>query len=263
MTLSHSKHPHIQGRALLGLWFLCLVAGIGFSAPVEAKPAPGLKVHAHTLQHRTVEEALALVRPLLSAHGAVEEQRSRNTLVFRDTVPVIHRIKETLAGFDRPPQTLRLEIQMVKAGPKQRNLISPVTAVEGIEPAELPKDLEKRLKSLLRYEDYQVLAHAGVSSKEGDDVTYSLGERYDVRFKLGAVMGGRRLKLEGFEVIKKNPITNKGRQVPPRRLFHSTLNLWLEKPFALVLAQDDSRKEALMVAISCYYDDLEGSSPTP
>ena len=60
------------------------------------------------------------------------------------------------------------------------------------------------------------------------------------------------MKLEGFRIVKQveNP-TNKGRRLEPRELFHATLNLWIDRPFNLVLAQDESRQEALMVAISC------------
>ena len=261
--MTNPVQTHSQAQALrrgaprrpYGLVFvwLCLLL-VAVPASLWAEGAAGLKVHAYTLQHRQVGEAMALIRPLLSAQGTVEEQRGTNTLVIRDTLPVIHRVKDTLKGFDRPPQNLRLEIQMVKAGPKNRNIISPPAG--HITPViELPADLEKRLKNLLRYEDYKVLARAGVSSKEGEDVTYSLGERYDVRFKLGAVMAGQRLKLEGFQIVKKTPATNKGRRIPPQSLFHATLNLWLDKPFTLVLAQDDSRQEALMIAISCYRDD--------
>lgn len=257
---AHARRPWV----LLSLWLMVFCGLIPVESAWADPNRKNLKVHAHTLQHRSLDEALDLVRPLLSPIGTVEEQRRTNTLVFRDAVPVIHRVKDALLGFDRPPQNLRLQIQMVKAGPKTQggahSVISPATEGQ-TQIVELPEELENRLRNLLRYEDYRVLAEAGVSSKEGESVTYSLGERYDVSFKLGAVMGGQRLKLEGFQIVKKTPATNKGRRIPPQSLFHATLNLWLEKPFTLVLAQDDSRQEALMVAISCYRDDLaEGAA---
>ena len=245
-----------EGRALraLGLWLLCVLPWIGSEA-ARAEAPDALKVHAYTLQHRSAADAIDWIRPLLSRRGTVEEQVGSNTLVLRDTESSLERIQEVLADLDRPPENLRIDIQMVKAGPKPRNVISPPATPNEPTVAELPEDLENRLRNLLRYEDYRVLAQAGVSSKEGDEVTYSLGERYDVSFKLGSVMAGRRLKLESFKIVKKTPVTNKGRRLPPRRLFNATLNLWLEKPFTLVLAQDDSRQEALMVAISCYREE--------
>ena len=255
MNAQRAQMTACRGRALtvLGLWLLYVLAPAVSLAEGQEEL---LKVYAYTLQHRSADDAMDLIRSQLTPRGTVEEQPGSNTLVFRDTRSAVEKVKATLLDFDRPPQNLRLDIKMVKAGPKTRSVISPPRPHVEPSVAELPEDLEKRLKNLLRYEDYRVLAKAGVSSKEGDDVTYSLGERYDVSFKLGSVMAGRRVKLESFKIIKKTPATNKGRRLPPRQLFHATLNLWLEKPFTLVLAQDDSKQEALMVAISCYREDV-------
>jgi len=117
---------------------------------------------------------------------------------------------------------------------------------------ELPEALAAQLREYLRYDDYRVLAEAGLKTLEGEEVTYALGQTYSVSFRSGSVMAGRRVKLEGFRILKQvsNP-SNKGRQLAPRELFHATLNLWLDRPFNLVLAQDETRQEALMVAISC------------
>ena len=254
MNVQRAQSTARRGRATsaLGLWLLCILSLLSAGPALAEAPTEMLKVYAHTLQHRSAKDAMALIRPQLTNRGTIEEQPGSNTLVFRDTVSALAKVKATLTEFDRPPENLRLDIQVVKAGPKTRSIISPPSASAEQAVAELPEDLENRLRNLLRYEDYRVLAKAGVSSKEGDEVTYSLGERYDVSFKLGSVMGERRLKLEDFKIVKKIPATNKGRRLPPRQLFHATLNLWLEKPFTLVLAQDDSKQEALMIAISCH-----------
>lgn len=258
-TLFSAIEPGTLGkiRGIVLLWISLLFVSV---PDAWAERPAGLKVHAYTLQHRQVDQAVALVRPLLSAQGTVEEQRGSNTLVIRDTPPVLQRVKDALQGFDRPPQNLRLEIQLVKAGPKSGNTKSPPTG-HPTAPNMLPADLEKRLKNIFRYEDYQVIAEAAVSSKEGEDVSHSLLERYDVSFKLGAVMAGQRLKFEDFQIVKKTPATNKGRRIPPKSLFQGTLNLWRHKHFAVLVAQDDSQQEALMVAISWYRDDPPGATP--
>ena len=98
-------------RGWVYLWLLCFCATL---LPAEAwakgSSTKGLRVHAQTLQHRSAEEAVTLVRPLLSVYGTVEEQGGTNTLVIRDLVPVIHRVKEALAGFDRPPNSVQQQI---------------------------------------------------------------------------------------------------------------------------------------------------------
>lgn len=230
---------------------LCLQAPV----PLEAQPSARVKSHevyAYTLKHQPVHEALALVRPLLSSVGTVEEQPRSNTLVIRDARSTIEQIVPVLEAFDHPPQDLRFEIKIVRAGPRGPEVSPPLPPTDAAD--ELPAELVAKLRELLRYDNYQVLAKAEVSSKEGEEVTYSLGQSYSVRFRPGTVLAGaagQRLKLEGFRVIKQLPNpANKGRHLEPRELFHATLNLWIDRPFNLVLTQDESSQEALLVAIS-------------
>jgi hypothetical protein len=218
-----------------------------------------LQVYAFTLRHQPAHEALAQIRDLLSEEGTVEVQAGDNTLVIRDYRSRIARVVPVLESFDHPPQNLRFDIRIVRAGPKRQT--SPATApAPGESPGSeaesgLSERLEARLRSFLRYDDYQVLARAAVTSREREEVTYALGSTYSVSFRPGALMEGRsgqRLKLEEFRIHKNvdNP-TNKGRRLEPEELFHATLNLWIDRPFSLVLAQDEERQEALLIAISC------------
>ena len=241
----------------LGACAAALVVWLGSAPPAAAEgPSQGtgssesrLQVYAYTLKHQQAHEALVLVSPLLTARGTVEVHPGGNTLVIRETGPVIARISSLLTDFDHPPEKLRFDIQIVRASPKRSGVGPPQPEPPNVE---LPEERASRLRELLRYDVYRILAEAGVSSMEGEDVTYSLGQSYSVSFRPGAVIDGKRVKLEGFKILKhvKNP-SNKGRQLEPRELFHATLNLWLDRPFNIVLAQDESRQEALMVAISC------------
>lgn len=229
--------------------------GVAAATPAVAQEAAAgeLRVFAYTLKHQRAHEALVMLRPLLSTRGTVEVQPGGNTLVIREAPAVIGHLSRLLRQFDRPPEDLRFDIRIVRAGPK-RNGISPPAPESETEAAgaELPEDLAERLREYLRYDDYRVLAQAGLTSREGEEVTYSLGESYSVSFRPAAVVAGQRVKLEDFRIVQQvqNP-TVKSRQLEPRELFHATLNLWIDRPFNLVLAQDESRQEALMVAISC------------
>lgn len=233
---------------------ICLTATV--AATADSAPGSRLRVYAYTLKHQQAHEVLSQVRPLLSARGTVEVQPGGNTLVIRETQPVIDRIARLLEQFDHPPQELRFDIQIVRAGRKLSGISPPQVAAEPV--AELPEQLAAQLREYLRFDDYRVLAEAGVKTLEGEDVTYSLGQTYKVSFRSGTVMAGQRVKLEGFKILKqvKSP-SNKGRQLAPRELFHATLNLWLDRPFNLLVAQDESRQEALMVVISFSRDRTE------
>lgn len=245
------------GAAIL-VWLLC--GGLGAATTAEATPRRGMQVYAHTLKHRPAPDALSVIQPLLSAEGTVEVQPGGNTLVIRDNPATIEQVVARLTRFDREPEDLRFDIQIVRAGP--RRAISPPLPPD----KEIPGEVIERLRELLRYEDYRLLAQAGMTSSEGEEVTYSLGQSYSVSFRLGAVTaageGGERLRLEDFRIIEKPTGTpNKGRQLEPRELFRATLNLWVDRPFNLVLPQSSSENEALMVAISCRRETTEGGDP--
>lgn len=220
----------------------------------------GLKTHAYSLKFQRTEDALSLIRPLLSPQGTVEEQPGGNTLVLRDTPAVLERLIPVLRAFDKAPRDVRLTIQVVKAGP-QRALVSPPDSPSSKLNAALPPELIDRLRGLLRYDEYEVLAEARLTSKEGEDVTYSLGGSYNMSFRLGNVFEDKRLKLDGFRISKQvQSPTNKGRQLPPRDLFHASLNLRLDRLFTLVLAEPSAtdgakQDEALMVAITCRFEE--------
>ncbi|NJL28491.1 MAG: CHAD domain-containing protein, partial [Thermoanaerobaculia bacterium] len=132
-----------------------------------------------------------------------------------------------------------------------RRLRSALRSFQGWAPAP-PAELVGKLRGLLRYDSYELLAKASLDSREGQEITYALGDDYGVSFRLGSVLAGQRLKLQGFRIVQKPAQgTNKGRRLEPKELIHTNLNLWMDRIFTLVLAQDDSSGEALMVAISC------------
>lgn len=231
---------HRPSVVLLGL---LLLAGL-FGGPAEAAAEDELKVHARVLRHRATSDAVELVRPLLSAEGTVAEQGT--TIVVRDRPEIVARALEILAAFDHAPGEVELEIHVVRAGPT-RAVISPPDP-----PRPLPEEMIGKFRGLLRYEDYEVIASAKLTSREGENVEWDLGDEYDVRFKLGALMSERRLRLEGFRVLEEPPRTaEKGRTLPPEELFRGTLNLWVDRPFTLVIADSAEAPEALLVAITC------------
>lgn len=244
-----------QPKKLAGA--LSMIAALFVALPtLAAPPAPApveTRAHVFTLEHRSATEAAALVRSMLTGRGTLEEQPRGNTLVVRDTPQVVSKVAAVLADFDQPLRDVRLDIKIVRAGPKTRSVVSPPVPVTGEDyVATLPPEQLAKLQKLLRYEEYRVLAEAGVTSRESESVTYTLGDDYDVSFKLGAVVGDRKIRLEGFRVEKRIASTNKARQLKPKELYHATFNLWLDRPFMLVLTQDESRQEALLIAISAH-----------
>lgn len=240
--------PNLPAAALL--WVACGLAlpgvalgqgaartqgGPRASAQAPTRP-PGLQVYAYTFRHKTAAEALVLVRPLLSREGSLELQPESNTLVIRDTLAALGRIVPTLRAYDRPPQPLRIQVMLVRASTRV------VSGVPDRKP--LPDWLEKRLRGLLRWDHYAVLATSGLDTQEGQDVSDEVGELYRVSFRLGNVFEDQRVQLRDFKIWHADRESGKP-------LLQATLNLWLGKPKVLGLANSESSDQALMVVLTC------------
>lgn len=204
-----------------------------------------LALHAYALRNRRATEALDVVRPLLSPLGTVELQPGRNTVVIRDSLAALSRIVPELRRFDRPAEPLDIEILVVRALAGDSRP-SPAPRV--------PADLERRLRALLRYERYELVAEANFSSRENEEVTYELGDGFSVRFRLGSLVEGRRIRLSDFQVERASA------DAP---LIHTILNVWIDRPVTLGLARSESSTSALMVAITCRRGQTPAAAPGP
>ncbi len=234
----------VPGPALIVLVLAC-VGSVGASAQSEEPTTPSRVVHVHTLKHQPAVEAVSLIHPVLSEHGAVELRPGGNTLVIRDSPEVVEQIVRLLESFDHPSNRVRLEIKIVRAGLDG-------SPIEG--QRELQETLARRLQELLRYEHFRLLADASLVVREGEEISHRLGDDYEVGFRMGTLLADRRIKLHGFQMAHRlgNP--------EPKELIHTNLNLWLAKPMILGLARAESSNEALMVILTCTLDRSAGSS---
>ncbi|HUF79264.1 MAG TPA: hypothetical protein VMR44_10145 [Thermoanaerobaculia bacterium] len=198
-----------------------------------------LQIYAYSLRNKPAAEAMVLIRPLLSQRGTVELQPEGNTLVVRDSLAALGRIVPALRAYDRPPERLRVQILIVRA------FSEPVA----VPPARsLPPWLEDRLQGLLRWDHYQVLAEAGLDTREGEDLAHEVGELYGLSFRMGTLYQDERIKLHDFKIWRVTTVSPPGSGAP---LLEATLNLWLDKPKVLGLANSESSDHALMVVLTC------------
>lgn len=261
------KSSMFDRTLLLGLLFTVLAAALAATSPLAAQVGGdprAIHSYAYTLKHRETADIVDRVRPLLSEQGTVEEQPAKKTLVVRDLRRIISRdVIPLLKSLDQPPTPLRFDIRVLRAVDLPDSEDAGDAAARRVlagDSAEVPPELAEKLRRLLRYDDYRMLVEAGVSSREGEAVTYDLGETYTVSFRSGTVLGGKRLRLEDFQIEKRPPVTaNKGRRLEPLKLFDATLNLWMDRPLTLV-AQDPGTGDALVISISCR---TETSGPEP
>jgi len=201
-------------------------------APAAAAESLGLE--AFSLSHQPASEAVDLVRPLLSRRGNVELQVETNTVVVRETPAALARIVPVLRAFDHPAQPIPIQVQIVRGY---------VVSVSPMPQSELSGELVQRLRGMLRYQSYLLLARAELRPREGEEVGYELGQGYRISFRLGTVLGGQRIRLHGLRVVAGNSGDSE------RELIHTTVNLRLDQPLILGLVHDEESDEALFVIL--------------
>lgn len=226
---------------------LALIVLGAASWPLAAQPAEvelPLVMEMYSLRYRPASDAIAEVEGLLSERGSVELQPQGNALVIRDTRAVVRRAMARVREYDQPLRRIRLEIQIVLAGDN-----SQIGPPDGLR---LSADLVRRLRELLRFESFVLVAEAGLEMREGEHVAYQFGGDYRVEFGLGVLTPGRQLRLGDFMV-------GRGTASETRPLIHTNLNLTLERTMVLGLAQTESSERALMVVLTCHLLPFETS----
>ncbi len=216
----------------------CLLALAVFAAPALAAAGDGaapLARHVFTPRHQSAGNALPLVHPLLSSRGTVELRRADNTLVIEDVASSLPAVVEALAAYDRPARLMRLRVQLVQALAR---------AGEGDGAQALPPELLERLRRLLRFESYSLVASADVGVSEGVAAAFELHPDYRLDFQL-VDSGDRQAELRDFKILRRAA----DREL--ETLLHTHLKMALDQPMVLGLARSEASDSALMVVLRC------------
>ena len=226
----YEADPRIARRTL-SLW-LFLIAFASWPEVLLAQELEGSKVvEAFTLVHQPPDDIVEVVRSLLSADGRVEIQGDNNTLVIRDDPAHLAKAREVLQRYDHPRLEISFSIRFVEAAIGS----SPKAS-------ELPPRLVRRLQKMLRYERFEQRGHAELVGLEGEVVQYRVGLDFVVRFRVGTLVEGRRLRLHDFQVLKRT-------EGEYKLLVHTRLVLRIGQTMVLGLAKGEESGEALMVVV--------------
>lgn len=196
-----------------------------------------MTLHSYALRHRPAAEALPVVEGLLSHRGSVTVDVEKNTLVVRDTVAALVRIVPALRTFDVPAHQLEFEVMVVRAWRDA----APATAPSAATPARPPAELVAKLRKLLNYGSYELVAAADLVSREGQELTYRIGDAFVVSFRVGDLARGDSVKLHDFRLFRRNQ---------PKPMIHTNLNLFLDKTYSLGFSKSEESDTALMVVIT-------------
>ena len=205
----------------------------------QSKTQPPLVLHAYKLGHQQAIEALPLVYPLLSSRGTLEIKPGENTLVLRDEKRYIDRVVAVLDRFDHPGNPIRVEVRLIEA---QSVKFSPGA------PSEITGRLGEHLARVMPNHTFRQIATTDLNTHEGESVSYQLAGRFRLEFKVGMVAQEQRLRLHGFQVLRR-PTSG-----AVQKLIHTTLHLRLGQTLYLGLAPSEESREVLMLVISARRD---------
>ncbi len=222
--------------------FLMALAGSA-RPPVAAVPEEVVRVFM--LKHRSPEEALVVVRPLLTQGASVVVQAKGNTLTVRDSAAAVERAAKTLAQWDLPPRRIDLTVTLLRAstGARSRRPGDP-------DGADQIPGVGERLRKLFRFTDYARLDAVVVQGVEGQTVAYVLGGDYRLEFQIDPASDPQQVRLKGllFERVRRAP----GPGVAEVRsdILRTTINVAIGQPYILAVGKDEAAAGALILVFN-------------
>ena len=245
--MAPSRASACTGAAALAAWLALAPPGVAAPAPstssaVSPAPTPSAVagpsvVKVFTLRHRRAEDALLLVRPLLSADGSVWFQPRLNALTVRDTASVVERASQAIRSWDQPPRALSVSVSLLRATSEP----SPPGAREPV--AEEIRSVGARLKKLFSFTGYQRLDAVVVEGVEGVAISYALGGEYRLDFQLEPVGDDAFVRLKGL-------VLSRVRKEGTREIARTSVNLKLGEPFVLGIGRDEPASSALFLVFT-------------
>ena len=224
-------------RRSLRCWKRISLGALLFAAVLAPRPvaAESSTVTATiAVKHQSIAETVAVVLPLLGPNGSLRVDSGRHVIEVRDLPARVSVVRTRLAAFDHAPRPLQIELQVFRSG---KAADSPSIR--------LPALLERRLHQVFRYRDYRLVASGNVLTREGEEVRFQAGGRYEVAFKAASVTPDDRLVLDDFS------LWSHGEPSGDRPLLQSRVQLVVGRPLVIGLTRHEGDAEALFLAVTC------------
>src|SRR5512141_2629649 len=232
-----SVRLRIAIRALILASFALLTAG-----GTSALGAPQTVVKIFTLKHRKVEDALAVLRPLLSDSGAVSVilETNLNSLTVRGTPARVDQITRAVAAFDVPLRAIDVAVTLLKSVGEKKGAVEKTNVSEEI------RGIGEKLKKLFNVTDFVRLDSVVVRGVEGQRAAYSMGGGYHLGFLLEPSRDGTQVQLRDLSLVRVR--REEGREVRGE-ILRTSINVNLGQPYILGVGRDESAADKLFVVI--------------
>ncbi len=217
---------------------LLLVAG-GAGLLSAAGPQPQTVVKVFALKYRKVEDALALLRPLLADPGvSAVLETNLNSLTVRGTPARVDQIARGVAAFDVPLRAIDIVVTLLKStGEKSR-------AGEKADVSEEIRGIGERLKKLFNVTDFTRLDSVVVQGIEGQRVAYVMGGGYRLEFLVDPARDGTQVQLRDLSLER---VRHESGKETRGEIVRTSINVNLGQPYILGVGRDESVGEKLFV----------------
>ena len=154
------------------------VAAIAWPLPGFAAADADLAMRMFTIRFKAVEDVVLLIEPQIGERGSYTVQPRLKAITVRDEPANLARIGEMIVGFDQPPRSVRLVIQLLKAAQA--------------DPSSVPKGGGKKgvpelLRDVTKWSEVSVMGSASMVGVEGAQSTLNIGEEFRVRYRVDTV----------------------------------------------------------------------------
>lgn len=195
-------------------------------------------VRAFTLKHIPVEEAVVLLKPMISSEGSMTIEASRNALIVRDFPKNVVLIEHFLARLDRPPSTFSIIVKLLQ-GRANKGGLSITDEIQG---------LGKALQNIFPYAYYDILGESVVKGVTGDKVAFQVTHNYEVEIRLHySYAYPNYLRFRPFVLYKMVPLKGKVRKAKP--LLRVGMNVRFNQPHVVGVMSGDHKDHPLLILI--------------
>jgi hypothetical protein len=234
-----------RGWLAAALTALAVVAGGALAQPdsrASGQPtvASGVATQSRLfrLQHRSIDEAVALVRPLLSEDGAILMEPRRRAITVHDRPERLARVQEFLSGWDLPPRNVRLTLQLIRA-----------RAVEGgaVRLSQELRGLGEALKDVTRWTDYETAGSRSVTISEGGSATLDIDD-FRVSVVIDPAPALDVVRLRRFALERREPAAGGGERLRP--IWDTVMNLKTDQLTVLGATRLEQSDKAILITVT-------------
>lgn len=233
-------------RAILTVLLASIVA-TSTGAPL-AQGADGLATRTFTINHRPVDDVVALIQPHISERGSYAVQPRIRAVTVTDTPAVLGKLSAMIARFDLPPRGIQLVVQLMRAEEGAPSGTEPPARRRGLPPAVI--------QDLTKWGVVTPIGSASVTTAENESGSVSLGgtpDEYRVRFTAGGVslpVGVVRLERFVLERSRRAPAGSGEADASFSPVMDLVLNLRDRQTTVLGATSSQDSKHAVFVSIT-------------